>query len=235
MGGLFSYSLVFNHSHKVLTLVKVLTMHILYTLIQFHQSTNKALDVTSRVSFFPCRRNRNRLGDACVVEILCMYKFSMWIEIKTKKMLRPDADMSMAESSGGSGNVRPAYTAVWPVKVCVIHFALQIAGVWRNYIMLPCLKAKTKWSFGLSRIVVGGFKMHKRAVRVSSMHGPPSMLLPTSQNKTFPLSPGFSMWARGWTEQKCWNQGRRSFSASLRAKVAFESKPMTLQSNTLLP
>lgn len=39
-------------------------------------------------------------------------------------MLRPDADMNMAESSGGSGNVKTAYTAVWPVKVCVLFTLL---------------------------------------------------------------------------------------------------------------
>lgn len=31
-----------------------------------------------------------------------------------------------------------------------------------------------------------------------------------SRIKTFPVAPGFSMWARGWTEQKCCNQRRRS-------------------------
>lgn len=32
-------------------------------------------------------------------------------------MLRPDADMNMAESGGGSGGVKTAYTAAGPAKV----------------------------------------------------------------------------------------------------------------------
>lgn len=156
---------------------------------------------------------------------ICINFLCEWKLKKKKKMLRPDADVNMAESSGGSVKTA-SHSSLTSKGVRIIHFALQIAAVWRNYMMLPCLKAKTKWSFVCmcweASDCTKGFGF-------PACTGLPQRFSP-SRNKTFPLSPGSSMWARGWTEQKCRNQWRRH-----RAKVAFESKPMTLQSNTLLP
>lgn len=180
MGGLFSYFLSFNlfpaQSQGSYTCQSA---HSTYTLVQFHRSTNKTLDIMSRVSFFPCRRNLKRLGNACVVEILCMYKFSMWMEIKT--FLRPNADMNMAETSGGS--VKTAYTAAWPVKACV-GFTLLFKWLGCGGITWCChVWGQNKVElWGEPHVVplLWGFRRHKR-VRVSSVHGPPSTLFPIPQ------------------------------------------------------
>lgn len=44
-------------------------------------------------------------------------------------------------------------------------------------------EGKNKVELWAEQYVVGGFKMHKRAVRVSSVHGPPSTLLPHPRTK----------------------------------------------------
>lgn len=77
--------------------------------------------------------------------------------------------------------------------------------------MLPRLKEKQNKALG--RATCGNLCCEASActkgLGFPACTGVPQRFSP-SWNKTFPQSPGFSMWARGWTEQKCCNHWRRS-------------------------
>lgn len=69
--------------------------------------------------------------------------------------------------------------------------------------MLPLLKEKQCGALG--QPVCGTFVVRLQTEQKgsgSTGRGPPSLNgCSPSHNKTFPLSPGFFMWAKGWTEQ----------------------------------
>lgn len=130
-------------------------------------------------------------------------------------MLRPDADMNMAESSGGSRSVKTAYTAAWPGKVCVSSSLCSL------YMMLPCLKAQQREALG--RAVCGTFVVRLQTAQKSSgfQHARASLnAFPLPEQNLSPVP-----WLQYVGQRLDWT--KVVTRGALRAKIAFKSKPVT--------
>lgn len=186
MGGLFSHFLSFNlfpaQSQGSYTCQSA---HSAYTLVQFHR-LNAWHHVTSE--FLPMQEEFEKVGQ-CMCCGNTVYVQIFYVNGNKKKtFLRPNADMNMAETSGGS--VKTAYTAAWPVKACVgftlLFKWLGCGGIAWCYHVWRQNKVEL-WGEPHVVPLLWGFRRHKR-VRVSSVHGPPSTLFPIPQ-QTLPSVP----------------------------------------------